>query len=123
MAIITYNRPKDIKVSELNRRVKIHIYTSSIDPDTGYDLGSWDAGTEVWGKVTEMNESKEKEITNGRVYEAIIQVIVRYRAIWDSAKIKITYKDKEWEVTNAREVYGKRRFLIFKGYRYARESA
>ena len=101
-------------VNDLDKKVYISLPNNTVDAGSKIVIKGWLSEVQVYANVLEIPASKEKEILSGLVYNRIIDVVIRYKSDYDSTLNKLKYKDLDYDIIEAREVYGRIRWLKLK---------
>lgn len=102
-------------VNDLDRRVIINTRTAEVaDADTKYVDITWSSDNVVFANVIEQSPSKEKEVLGGIVYDSVLTVVIRYKSAYKEPKNRLKYENKYYDIIDAREVYGRKRWLVLK---------
>lgn len=103
-----------IEPGELDRRVYISLPNNTVDSGSKFVVKGWLSEVKVRAKILEMTSSKEDEVLNGLIYDRVLDVVIRYKSTYDSTLNKLKYKDIEYDIVRATEIYGRRRYLLLK---------
>lgn len=124
MAVIIYEGSRLIpKISELDRKINFYVpVVGTPDVNTGFHNVTYPTATSVWARVGEMDISRLKEVNDGRTYHKVIDIVCRHKAILETDQLQVQYKSERYEVEQAREVFGRKRFITFRAYKYKRNA-
>ena len=114
-----YAKGKKPGAGDLNRKIGISAWVSSKDADTGIDEGAYGSATTTWAMIEHNKTSGEQELNERITYEAEMVATVRYKAAWNTPRIRVTddYGD-DWEVSRVIEI-GYKEFLQLECYKHS----
>jgi head-tail adaptor len=99
--------------SDLDRKVFIStVDTVTIDANTKAETKVYSTEKEIPAYIEQLPISRERELTGGVLYDEVLRVVIRYKSEYEDTNIRLRYKGKYYDVTEARESIERRRWLI-----------
>lgn len=98
--------------NDLDRKVYIKTVSSRSTDVNKYETITWSSENEVPAYIYELPLSKEREIAGGEAYASVMRVVIRYKDEYDTTELRLRYKGRVYNVTDAREGKERRRWLI-----------
>lgn len=98
--------------SDLDRKVYIKTIASIATDSNKKETITWSSEAEVPAYIYELPLSNEKDVADGYIYDSVLRVVIRYKDAYDTTKLRVRYKNRIYNVTDAREGMERRRWLI-----------